>query len=137
MIILDTSVLLAFLWAADPSHEQVAAFMDAESGPFIVSPYVVAELDYLLLSKGGVRAELIALDALSGGAYELPLMGSADVASCMGLLIRYADHRVGVTDASLVVLADRYGTNRIATFDHRHFSVLRALDGSPFTLVPA
>ena len=137
MIVLDTSVLLAFLWAADPAHGQVAALIDAEPGPFVVSPYVIAELDYLLLAKGGVRAELIALDALASGAYELPYMGSADIASCMGVVIRYADQRIGVTDASLVVLADRYGTNRIATFDHRHFAVLRALDGSPFTLLPA
>ena len=137
MIVLDTSVLLAYLWAADPAHRRVADLFDAEPGPFIVSPYVVAELDYLLLAKGGLRAELVALDALASGAYELPLMGGPDIASCMGLVIRYSDQRIGVTDASLVVLADRYATNRIATFDHRHFSVLRSLAGEPFELLPA
>ena len=136
MIVLDTSALLAFLWASDPAHERVAAVLDSEPGPFIVSPYVVAELDYLLLKKGGVPSELVALAALASGAYELPVMSAADLISCFSVLNAYREHAIGVTDASLVVLADRYGTDRIGTLDHRHFSMLRSESGQPFTLLP-
>ena len=41
-----------------------------------------------------------------------------------------------MTDASLVVLADRYRTTRIATYDRRHFITMRGLDGRPFELLP-
>lgn len=136
MIVLDTSALLAFLWAHDPAHERVVALVEDEPGPFIVSPYVVAELDYLLLKRGGVGVELVAIDALAGGAYELPVMGAGDLISCFAVLSAYREHPIGITDASLVVLADRYGTDRIATLDHRHFSMLRTASGQPFTLLP-
>jgi predicted nucleic acid-binding protein len=136
LIVLDTSVLLAYLYEPDPAHERARELLDAEPGPFIVSPYVVAELDYLLLRKGGVTLELVAIDALGSGAYDLPVMGAADLISCFSLLRSFREHEIGVADASLVVLADRYGTDRIATFDHRHFSILRGLDGRPLTLLP-
>lgn len=136
MIVLDTSILLAFLWAPDPAHDPAVALLNDERGPFIVSPYVVAELDYLLLKKGGVSLELVAIEELSDGAYELPVIGAADLISCFSVLSTYREHSIGITDASLVVLADRYGTNRIATLDRRHFSILRSLSGQAFSLLP-
>lgn len=36
-----------------------------------------------------------------------------------------------------VVLAERWSTHSLATFDQRHFRAVCALDGKPFTLVPA
>lgn len=47
-----------------------------------------------------------------------------------------ADQRIGVTDASLVVVAGRYRTRTICTLDRRHFSVLRCLDDREFTPIP-
>jgi len=136
LIVLDTSILLAFLWAPDQAHERAVELLNDEQGPFIVSPYVVAELDYLLLKKGGVGLELAAIEELSDGAYELPVIGAADLISCLSVLSSYREHSIGITDASLVVLADRYGTNRIATLDRRHFSILRSLSGQSFSLFP-
>ena len=51
---------------------------------------------------------------------------------------RYSDHDVSLTDASLVALAERIGTRRIATFDERHFRSMRPLQPAvaAFTLVP-
>jgi predicted nucleic acid-binding protein len=42
-----------------------------------------------------------------------------------------------LADLSIVVLAHRFRTTRIATFDERHFRALRPLDGGSFTLLPA
>jgi predicted nucleic acid-binding protein len=41
-----------------------------------------------------------------------------------------------VTDASLVVLADRHRAARIGTYDRRHFTTMRDLNGRPFELLP-
>jgi len=49
---------------------------------------------------------------------------------------RYRDQGVGLTDASIVVLADRHRTRSLLTLDHRHFGVLRPLDGGRFRLLP-
>ena len=45
-VIVDTSALLAFFDASEPDHEAVAAVL-AVADALVVSPYVVAELDYL------------------------------------------------------------------------------------------
>ena len=136
MIIIDTSALFALIVAADRDHRAVADLLTESDDGLVVSPYVVAELDYLIARRGGVRDELIALNELSSGAYELPVMGVADLISCSRVIARYADQRIGVTDVSLVVLADRYQTRTICTLDRRHFSILRSLDDREFTLIP-
>lgn len=41
-----------------------------------------------------------------------------------------------LADASLIVLSERYGTDRVLTLDHRHFDVLRTLAGDWFVVVP-
>ncbi len=48
-----------------------------------------------------------------------------------------ADLKIGLTDASLVVLADRVGTVDVATFDERHFRVVRPIGGTgAFRILP-
>ena len=135
MIILDTSALLAFFRADDPDHAAVSRVIRMP-GERIVSPYVVAELDYLVLDRFGVKVELGILEELCTGAFALADMSALDVVLCRRLIATYSDHAIGIADASLVVLADRYGTNRICTLDRRHFSTLRTLDGEPFELLP-
>ena len=53
------------------------------------------------------------------------------------MIERYHDLRIGLTDASLVVLAARYETDRILTLEERHFRELRTLDGRSLVLLPA
>jgi predicted nucleic acid-binding protein len=51
---------------------------------------------------------------------------------------KYAASRLGLADASLVVLADHLGTIDIATLDERHFRAVRPLSGGKaFRLLPA
>ena len=52
------------------------------------------------------------------------------------MIERYRDQAIGVADASIVVLADRYRTREVLTLDHRHFGVLRPLSGGRFKLLP-
>ena len=52
------------------------------------------------------------------------------------MIARYRDQAIGVADASIVVLADRYRTREVLTLDHRHFDVLRPLSGGRFKLLP-
>jgi predicted nucleic acid-binding protein len=104
--------------------------------PLVVSPYVVAELDYLLATRRGVDAELAVLRELAGGAWDLPTLGTDELADAASVIERYADQGLGVADASNVVLAARYRTTTIATLDRRHFAVVRPLTGGRFTVLP-
>ncbi len=55
----------------------------------------------------------------------------------LGLEARYADLQLGLADCALVVLADRYATDRIVSFDERHCRAATSLPGQAFTLLPA
>lgn len=50
------SGLLAALDSDQPQHEQAAASLAAASPPLLLSPFVLAELDYMLLSHVGAAA---------------------------------------------------------------------------------
>lgn len=137
MIIADTSGLLALYNRNEPAHERVAASIAASIEMIVVSPYVVAELDYLAATRLGIDAELAVLRELAGGAYELADLDAGDLRSCSDLIDRYRDQKIGITEASLVVLAQRSRTRTILSLDRRHFEVLRPLDGGRFELIPS
>lgn len=136
MIVADTSGLLAFFNDREPAHEQVREALTARGDLVVVSPYVVAELDYLVATRHGTTAELAILRELSGGAYELAYVDDELLARSADVVDKYPDQSIGVADASLVVLASRYRTRTILTLDRRHFTVVRPLDGGRFTLLP-
>jgi len=53
------------------------------------------------------------------------------------LVERYRDLRLGLSDASLAILAYRYQTRRILTFDERAFRQVTPLQGGSFLILPA
>lgn len=136
MIIADTSGLLALWNNRESSHETVVETLSKLDDPLVVSPYVIAEVDYLLATRAGIEAELSVLHELAGGAFVLAEFGQQDIAIAAKVIRRYADQHIGLADASIVVLADRFSTRRILTLDRRHFDVLRPLSGSRFAVLP-
>ena len=136
MLIADTSGLLALFNAREPHHADARKAVERETEALVVSPYVVAELDYLVATRLGVEAELSVLRELAGGAYHLAQIDDADIQAAAAVIGQYRDQAIGLADASLVVLAQRHHTKSILTLDRRHFSVLRPLDGGRFKLSP-
>jgi predicted nucleic acid-binding protein len=136
VIVADTSGLLALFDRGEPEHQAVSDAVSRVVGPLVVSPYVVAELDYLVGTRIGVAQELAVLRELSGGAYVLPEFGPSDMAKAANVVERYRDQDIGIADASIVVLAERYATRQLLTLDRRHFGVLRPAQGGRFSLLP-
>ena len=136
MIIADTSGLLALFNVREPRHADARRVVEKQDDPLVVSPFVVAELDYLVATSIGVDAELEVLRELSGGAYHLAEVDVEDLRESAIVVERYRDQAIGVADASIVVLASRHQTRSVLTLDRRHFSVLRPIDGGRFRLVP-
>lgn len=135
-MIVDTSALLAYFDTNEPDHEAVARAINKSTELLVVSPYVVAELDYLVATRVGLDAELEVLRELSGGAWELASFGVTDLELAASVITKFHYQHIGVADASNVVLADRYSTRKIATLDRRHSTVLRPISGGRFALVP-
>jgi predicted nucleic acid-binding protein len=137
LIIADTSGLLAAFGVDARRHQQARSAYEDNTGPVILSPFVLAELDYLLLSRAGIKAELELLREVAAGVFELASFSPADTRQAADLAERYADLRIGLADASIVILAARYRTTRLLTFDERHFRAIKPLHADAFTILPA
>ncbi len=136
MILLDTSGLLAWIDAGQRRHAEIATAMASVAPPFVLSPFVLAEIDYLLAERVGPAAERALLAEVEGGAFELPAFEAADIGAALRVIERYSDLPLGLADASLVVLSERYRTLTLLSLDERHFRLLRGHRGRPFELIP-
>ena len=137
MILLDTSALFAAFDPAQPEHEQVVAAIRGTRPPRLLSPFVLAELDYFISEVAGVDAELAMLREVERGAYRLEEFSPRDITAARQVIARFRDLRIGLADASIVVLSRRHGVNDVLTLDERHFRVLRGARDRPFRVLPA
>ena len=137
MILLDTSGFLAAQAPDQRRHRECAAVLRDAPGPFVLSPFVVAELDYLVGKLLGVEAELRLLSELVSKAYLHAPFQANDLEEARQVMDRYRELGIGLADASLVVLSRRYSTRDVLTLDERHFRVLTGAGGEPFRLLPA
>ncbi len=136
MIVLDTGGLYAALDANEELHGRCVACLVSCPPPRILSPFVLAELDYLIGSRVGHDAQLALLDEVARGTYLLEPFSAEDVDRAKRLMERYADLRIGLADASVVVLAHRHRASDLLCTDQRHFRALRGSGGKPFRLLP-
>ena len=137
MILLDTSAVLSALFPDQNRHEECAVALAQAEFP-ILPPFVLAEIDYMILKRVGIELELNFLNDVARGGYELAPFGGEDLAAAIAIVEQYRSLRIGLADASIVVLAERYGTRDILTLNERHFRALRPLTGrKSFRLLPA
>jgi len=136
VILADTSAVLQLVSSTAQRHADVLRVVAELEGPFLLSPFVLAELDYMLGSRHGQREQVALLAEVAEGAYELAEFRRADVESAAIVMRRYADLRVGLADASIVILAEKHGTADLLSFDARHFRAMRGPGGRPFRMLP-
>ena len=136
MILVDTGGLLAALDPRQADHD-LAATVLLRPQRRLLSPFVLAELDYLLAKHGGQREELKLLHDVGRGVYELQSFSAADVVAAQTIIERYAALQLGLADASIIVLAHRHHCHDLLTLDQRHFRAVLGPDGLPFRLLPA
>lgn len=137
MILLDTSGLLAALDRRSTQHEACREVLERRQQARLLSPFVLAELDYLLADRVGQEAELTVLDDVARGAYRLETFAADDIDAARAVIEQYRSLALGLADASIVVLADRYDVWELLTLDERHFRTVAGSRGEPFRLLPA
>jgi uncharacterized protein len=111
--------------------------MEEEPGSRVIPAPTTAEVDYLLGQRLGDPAQRAFLSDLAAGRFTVAALERTDYATVADLDSRYADLNLGLADCALVVLARRYETTRILSFDERHFRTVTPLGGGSFTLLPA
>jgi predicted nucleic acid-binding protein len=136
VIIADTSGLLSLLDRGEPEHSRVLRVLQARPGPLLVTDFVLAETDYLILKRLGAKAERDFVDQLNEGVLVREAVTGADLRRAAEILGRYPEHDLGLTDATVMAVAERLKKAAVLTLDRRHFSVFRTRGGQALTLLP-
>ncbi|WP_320668935.1 PIN domain-containing protein [Patulibacter defluvii] len=133
-IVLDTSFFVALTDRRDDAHAEVAAYFQATDEDFVTTPLALAEMDHFAARVGGPDGQQLVWDDFDAGVYGLRWWadGLRDT-----IAVARGRPEIGLTDASLVALAARLHTTRIATLDLQHFRAVTDRNGQPFTLLPA
>jgi uncharacterized protein len=137
VIVLDTSVVVAFMNRRDDDHVRVSEWIVTAEEDLVTTPLVVAEIDRLVSHGGGSAASLAFYEDLESGAYLVEWWREA-MFETVEAARRNQSLGLGLADASLMALASRLETTRIATLDERHFRIVKPLTGqAAFVLLPA
>ena len=136
MIIVDTSALLAMHDPREKSHLELRKIAQSRKQELIISPYVVAEFDYMISKANSADFSLRALNNLLIAPFELVQLTTVDFITATEVMAKYQDLNIGITDASLIALAARFETSKIMTLDRRHFSAMKLLSGKPVQMIP-
>jgi predicted nucleic acid-binding protein len=136
-LILDAAPLVALADAREPRLEALLKIRDEEEGSLVLPAPVAAEVDYLLGARFGEAARRAFLSDLAAQRYDVACLEAGDYRTVAQLDARYADLGLGLADCSILVLAERFGTRRLLSFDERHFRAVAPLQGGSFQLLPA
>jgi predicted nucleic acid-binding protein len=136
-VIIDAAPLVALGDANDRHFPLVERVLKTVDGPLVVPAPVTAEVDYLLGRRLGRGPQRGFIADLAAGRFTAACLDREDYAAMAELDARYADLQLGLADCALVILAHRYDTTRIVSFDERHFHAVRPLQGGVFTILPA
>jgi uncharacterized protein len=136
-VVIDAAPLVAFGDANDPHFTRIDELLRTVGGPLIIPAPVTAEVDYLLGRRVGRGPRRNFIADLAAGRFTVACLELEDYAVVGELDARYADLELGLADCALVVIANRYKTNRILSFDERHFRAVTPLQGGAFTILPS
>ncbi|MER8105466.1 PIN domain-containing protein [Kitasatospora sp. NPDC094016] len=135
----DTGALLAAYAGEEPDHDACLKALRTV-GHLVISPLVLAELDYLAHRTLGAAMAMRVLDDIIDrcaiGRFEVPEVG-AHLATARAVMRQYPDLNIGLTDAINVALAAAFRTDAVLTVDRRHFRAIRPLTNhEAFRLLP-
>lgn len=136
-LLIDTAPLVAMADAGEPRRDAILAAIEEEPGSLVIPAPTTAEIDYLLGARLGNPARRAFLADLAAGRFIVAALEREDYGTVADLEARYAGLSLSLADCALVVLAHRYETTRILSFDERHFRAVAPLGGGSFTLLPA
>lgn len=131
-LICDTGAIIDYLVRSAPDHKRFRAAIDGARARYVPA-LVLAEVDYFLRDERDAMRAL--MNDVASGAFTYAPPTADQLARAMDVDARFADLKLGLVDASIVVLAEELGLRRLATRDVGHFSAVRLRDNSALELL--
>jgi predicted nucleic acid-binding protein len=136
VLIVDTGVLVAAADRNDPDFGGCSLLLETDDGPLITTAMVIAEAAHLIDRQVGPMGELALYTAIIERTIIIEPFIDTDWERVRALVDRYQDLHLGGTDAGVIAIAERLGSTRLATLDHRHYRVVRPNQCDAFQLLP-
>lgn len=133
-IIADTGPLVAAADTRDRAHDLARSLVLGAGTDLLVSDPIVAEIEWLLWSRGGAGSARAFLASLVTGRPRRAPLTVDQFARAVEIDRSYADLDLGLADASVMALAEAERAP-ILTFDFTHFRATTDRDGRPWQLV--
>jgi hypothetical protein len=137
VIVVDTGVIVAAANRTDRWHQQCAELLTTARGPLLLPEALLTEVGYMLCARGGARAEVSFLQDVADGIYDVVSLGDVGKRRVAELVEAYADLPLGTADACVIATAETYRTEKVATVDRKHFTIVRARYVGALDLLPA
>lgn len=136
-ILIDTSVLLGYIFENDANFAKVYGFLKSarKSETLIITQPTLVELFYMTSVRQGY---IHAIQAFSSAyaAFQIEALNGQDMQRMQAIMRQYADNHFDFVDVSIMAVAERLRIDRIATFDRRDFMVFRPTHIKHYNLLP-
>jgi uncharacterized protein len=132
-ILLDTSAIVALLDIGDAYHNAIEPYWQEQ---LLLPMTLLAEVDYMVSKYLGAHVARAFFAGIGDGELELISFDALDFARANAIMKKYPSVPLGIADASVMALAERYQIQRILTLDRRHFSLVKPSNMEYFELLP-
>lgn len=130
MIVADTGAVLALLDKDDRHHAALRELYEQRPDDWLLPWVILPEVDYLVASELGARAQDSFLADVADGAFPIEYGRHEDISRAHVIARKYGALRLGLVDAVVMAIAERLRAEAIATLDLRHFGAVK-IAGSP------
>jgi predicted nucleic acid-binding protein len=114
-VLLDTSVIVAWLNRRDHHHKRCVAALSGLRQPIATCEAVIAESCYMVQSIPEAIDRVLA--NVADGTFQIPFQLSECAAEVGSILRKYRDTPADFADACLIAMANQHGTGDILTLD--------------------
>jgi predicted nucleic acid-binding protein len=125
VIVVDTGAVIALVDADDRQHGTLLQLFQASGDRWVYPWAILPEVDYLLATRVGRRAQAAFLADLASGAFRVAWGEDDDLVRARELESRHAKLGLGLVDGAVIAVAERLKASAIATLDLRHFGPVR------------
>jgi predicted nucleic acid-binding protein len=130
MIVVDTGAMLALLDASEDNHGVIRNLYEEHADGWIVPWAVLPEIDYLVATHLGAKAQEAFLADLADGLFSIEWGRDEDLTAAKRIWTRYRALKIGLVDAVVIATAERLNAEAIVTLDLRHFAAV-SIRGNP------
>jgi hypothetical protein len=133
-LLLDTGAFVALVDRSERRHTDCVKALEAWTRPIVTTEAVLTETLYLVGPKW--EHQRVCLEFFLRGAFALIPSSRQSLRRVAALMEKYQDLPMDFADATLVVLGEDLGTDRVFTLDRRGFPTYRLHGKKPFHLIP-